>query len=432
LWTFTRTDFKKSSDGGLTPAGRNPARGFYHVYTYDLCVQEAEEDWIWSLQRQETLALVILDIGGAGARPLSGAELKKASRVCTLFAENGMQMIVRPLYDRQGQGMQREPETLALVQTHMRQLLPVIRAFSDCILTVQGLFIGSWGEMHSSRYLDEDSLRTLYGTMRRELGDGISISVRKPQFQRLFADGKGRICTGLYDDAILGSDTDMGTFGWIAERKPGIMWTPELELDFIRQEHARVVCGGELLAAASVYSRREILARMRTMGLTYLNAVHEPAVWEYLGNLYADGQSVSCREEIGRLLGYCYEVCDAQWSAGGMKVVIKNEGFTCCYDSLRLELTAGECKQCVAIDGKNLPAGGQICVQFPIKLREPDGEAHLPVRLCVFHEKTGMPVFFAQDYLAASAAFFEERYRCSSSFEEGMLLGVLSTVNAAT
>lgn len=62
-------------------------------------------------------------------------------------------MILRVCYDTEGKGMEREPQRIFVVQRHMQALGSLAERYADAILTVQGVFVGSWGEMHTSRFL---------------------------------------------------------------------------------------------------------------------------------------------------------------------------------------------------------------------------------------------------------------------------------------
>lgn len=417
---------------GTDETWRNPVRGFYHVYTYDLTAQEPEEDWVWSLEKGERLALVLLDIGGCAERALSDAELAKAGRIFSLFSEHQMQMIVRVVYDREGHGMEREPGTLAQVQAHMRQLSPVLLAYAGHIFVFQGLFIGSWGEMHDSRYLDAESLRTLYRTLCDATGGQLRISVRKPQYQRLLREPDGTIPVGLYDDAILGSDTDMGTFGWIDDLSDETsMWTPLIELSFISRHAGMQPCGGELLAGALTQPWEQVLTRLRTMQLTYLNRVHEPAVWERWAVMQDERALHEQRtrlDTVRRYLGYRYVLREVLFSqradAGVFDITIRNEGFACCYDGLRLELAAAERRAEVRFDGKMLAAGADTRIGLILPLPScADPQVSFPVSLTLYHEKTGLPIYFADAVPCKNQS--------SSAPSAGMDAGVLFTVNAA-
>ena len=420
--------------------GRNPARGFYRVYTYDLTEKEAEEDWVWSLQKEERLALVLLDIGKCADRALSETELAKAERIFSFFRAHHRQMIVRVVYDRNGHGMEREPRSISKVCGHMRQLGPLFARFSTDILTVQGLFIGSWGEMHDSRYLEKEQLTRLYQTLREAAGEAVCISVRKPQYQRMLEAEDGTVCTGLYDDAILGSDTDMGTFGWIDDcTDRQIMWTPCHELEFIDKQAACTPVGGEVLSGALTLTWEEVLTRMRLMQLTYLNRVHEPAVWETWSVARCDslqGDGWTRAEYLRAYLGYRYVLVDVAMSEDPAEgdqicVTLRNTGFACCYDCLRMELGVGKKRLQASFDGKELAAGGETCIVFPLKqvLRGQEIDGAVGLTLALYHEKTGLPIYFANEFLDERRW---DRYRSSSSSAGGIVVGVLSMEKEAT
>lgn len=431
-WSLHRSSWS-ANEYGCDVCRQNPARGFYHVYTYDLTEEEAEEDWIWSLQKDERLALVLLDIGKCAERALSDGELAKAARIFSFFRENGRQMIVRAVYDREGCGLEREPDRIEQVHVHMRQLGPVFAQFSANILTVQGVFIGSWGEMHDSRYLEEPQLLSLYETLREATGGTVCISVRKPQYQRMLAGSEGMVRTGLYDDAILGSDTDMGTFGWIDDNTDRrIMWTPRLELPFIRQQAAKLPVGGEVLAGALDLPWTDVIERMRLMQLTYLNRVHDPALWQEWDRVSCDAQAdLTCTEYLASCLGYRYVLCDVTFSQGAVRgericVTVKNTGFACCYDRLRMELWIGKRRLQTVFDGKTLAVGAVKQIVFDVSeaLAVQESSAPFPVVLALYHEKTGLPIYFSNDFTEARRY---ERYRFNSSPESGSEVGILLT-----
>ena len=438
-WIICRSSWSGQAIGENDRTGKNPARGFYRVYTYDLTEQEAEEDWVWSLQKDERLALVLLDIGKCADRALSDEELAKAARIFSLFRAHQMQMIVRVVYDRHGHGMEREPDTMSQICVHMRQLGPVLAAFSSDIFTVQGLFIGSWGEMHDSRYLAPEQLCLLYETLREVTAGSVCISVRKPQFQRVLTESDGGVRTGLYDDAVMGSETDMGTFGWIDDcTDPQIMWTPRHELAFIEKQAAHTPVGGEVLSGALICPWKDAFARMRRMHLTCLNRVHEPAVWEaWSASDCTDpmGNVVTKEQCLRAYLGYRYVLSDIrlQWEgAQGMQIMItlQNCGFACCYDRLRMEFVVGKKRLQAFFDGKTLAAGGKLVVTYSLEdaLRGQEKDMRFPLVLALYHEKTGLPIYFANE---CPDDIRWEKYRQSSSLSEGIAVGVLSTVKDA-
>ncbi len=435
-WTFRM--FERAADmagsGGRTD--ENPSRGFYHVYTFDITSEEKEEDWVWSLVEGERLALVLLDIGKCACRRISSKELSKAGRIFSFFKSHGRQMILRVVYDAQGHGPESEPDDIGRIVCHMRQLGPVIGAFDSHIFTLQGLWVGSWGEMHSSRFLEKGHLELLYDTLRRETGGGIVISVRKPQYQRMLAGPEGKIAAGLYDDAILASDTDMGTFGWLDDTNDrDSMWTPGLELEFIERCTRHLPCGGEMLSGALRLPWNDAVERMRQMHLTYLNRVHEPALWNAWESMQAgSGQSGPTRLDFVRQhLGYRYELLDLQVRGGpdAAYVLIQNSGFACCYDEMTLELAIGGLVYRQKFPVQDVAPGERAVVRVPVCLAsDPDSGFAEPllVQVGLRHDKTGLVVYFANEYPDERTW---ARYSSSSSLSDGIAAGVLSTENAA-
>lgn len=453
-WIYVRKNWAEEASSNQSLTQKNPMRGLYHVYTYDVTEAEQEEDWVWSLVENETLALVLLDIGKCADRALSEAELAKVGRIFSFFQTHHRQMIVRVVYDRLGHGMECEPRTLEQICQHIQQIAPFLVAYASDILTLQGLLIGSWGEMHDSHYLEKQQLQCLYDTLLRETAGAVCISVRKPQYQRLLQKSE-QSDIGLYDDAILGSETDMGTFGWLTDvSNREIMWTPELEIEYIQKQARQVYCGGEILSGALALPWEAVLARMRQMQLTYVNRVHEPQVWHAWENAACpDLPGSSCLEYVRDHLGYRYVitgVCVLTEDSGqpvGVSVRIKNTGFACCYGMLRLELLIGEKKLQASFDGKMLAAGsardislyGLTNVQM---VQTAMSERALPPKeywqrmiLRLFHVQTGLPIYFANgnetSHESGNDKSEPETYCCSSSSEEGITVGVLLTEKEA-
>ena len=67
--------------------------------------------------------------------------------------------------------MEREPQRIFVVQRHMQALGSLAERYADAILTVQGVFVGSWGEMHTSAYLTEEHIRQMW----EAVNDGVEL-----------------------------------------------------------------------------------------------------------------------------------------------------------------------------------------------------------------------------------------------------------------
>ena len=161
-----------------------PGRGWYHIYTFRLGrPEEVSLDWLPDYPG-ETLALVRLDIRDYASRELDTLALDFAEQIFRAFQERKKEMILRVCYDTEGKGMEREPQRIFVVQRHMQALGSLAERYADAILTVQGVFVGSWGEMHTSRFLRPDQICLLAQTWQEATHHALTLSVRKPEISR--------------------------------------------------------------------------------------------------------------------------------------------------------------------------------------------------------------------------------------------------------
>ena len=74
--------------------------------------------------------------------------------ILEFFKKYDREVILRFVYDEDGKGLENEPDSINLVKRHISQIGEAVLPFKSNILTMQGALIGSWGEMHTSRYAD--------------------------------------------------------------------------------------------------------------------------------------------------------------------------------------------------------------------------------------------------------------------------------------
>ena len=169
--------FQKSEYRESAAPLRNPGCGWYHIYTFpaqppagDSPVSIEEEAWMDDARREEQLALALIDIGAFRTRAITEEALLRVTRILDYFRRNRKQVILRFVYDTEGKCMMKEPLTLSMVKRHMEQLGGIVRTYREDILVVQGVFVGNWGEMHGSKFLDDRSLCELIDTLYQEIG----------------------------------------------------------------------------------------------------------------------------------------------------------------------------------------------------------------------------------------------------------------------
>ena len=142
MWTGrgNRIKFHKTVAEETNVFLHNPGCGWYHVYSF--AVRSSSEQFPEEgesppfLYEEESLALVLIDIGAFQCSELSEGALSYIGCILKYFSCQKKQLILRFAYDTEGRGMEREPSTVSLIKRHMEQLGSVICRYADHILVV--------------------------------------------------------------------------------------------------------------------------------------------------------------------------------------------------------------------------------------------------------------------------------------------------------
>lgn len=263
---------------------RNPDRGFYCLYTFTISDEEetysAEVGKYCRMTPAHTLVLLEINLQNYREGDISQAGLANIDALLDTWAKSGRQLIVRFLYDWDGENLLHEPETLDIILRHIAQTGPLLQRHADAIFTLQGLFVGSWGEMHSTRFGSDDDLRRLAHALVQATGGNLYLSVRTPaQWRAITRRGADRQLAariGLFNDGILASQTDLGTYdspGQGAERR-----TRDRELDFQEKLCAGVPNGGEVVSDNVYNDFENAVNDLSAMHITYLNQDYDREV----------------------------------------------------------------------------------------------------------------------------------------------------------
>lgn len=403
---------------GPAPVG-NPGRGWYHIYTFVLgdggafvppfCYEE------------ETIALALFDIGFYREKLLDREALETIGKVFSFFSDRKRELIVRVAYDTTGRGMEKEPSSFSLIQQHMRQMSSLFLEYRDCILVHQGLFIGSWGEMHGSRFLTKEYLKRLTTVFQKETKGLVRLAFRRPvQYRQVmgkaFPGGKGALGgrktpdgkIGFFNDAMLASRSHMGTFGegdclnagW---EEP---WSPEEEIKFMSPLLKEVPMGGEAVWAHRPLTAGETIRQLRELQVSYLNCVHDEQRLSQWKEMEWEGRSLY--DYIGSRLGYCFTVRKCRLTDGGRKgfrleLEIENIGFSYSYEPFSFWLYQGEnaAEPLVLIEqgGTDLCglAGGEKRI-FTFSAENMSLEEGDKLFLQIKRKKDGREILFANSY----------------------------------
>ena len=294
--TYTTEPFSES-----TEILSNPYQGFYHMIGYTL-----SDDYIptdnFSYQTDsytDSLALVEINLKNYRTTEISETGLTQLDNILTSWSQSpaNTKLILRFLYDWDGLALATEPESLDLILTHMDQISTLINRHCDSIYVMQGIFIGNWGEMHHSHFMDDSSVKTLIQHLHDTIDPSIYLSVRTPaqwrmmnnlydlpqKFPAFGADNSliGRL--GLFNDGMLGSESDLGTYGNTARRdapSPSYQGTRKEELEFQNNLCSYVPNGGEVIYNNNLSDLETSVSALRTMHVSYLNADYDSRVLE--------------------------------------------------------------------------------------------------------------------------------------------------------
>lgn len=347
-------EFKQAKLTETVNVPDNPARGWYTIYTF---MAEEEPDFKaieWCADSTETLALVIINIGAYREKAFDETAVWHIRSILEFFKKHSFDVILRITYDHEGKAVEREPFFFKQVKAHLMQLGPIVKEFADVVFIWQGMLIGNWGEMHTSRFLSPDKLREMWRILCDSLKGNVFFAVRRPSMWRILhpeACGKAGLLeyasTGIFDDAIFGSDSHLGTFGKESKVNTGWdgLWNREEELEFENNLCLRVPNGGEVVCGedyAENFTPQATVEVLQRMHVTYLNQAYDENIlklwkswkWEEAGIW----QNSSLYDYIGQHLGYRFLVKEVTASVIEDKrdrlkitIAIENTGFANCY-----------------------------------------------------------------------------------------------------
>lgn len=381
-WLKKHLAFDKNKDADIqlkesTRALKNPGCGWYHIYTFDL----SKENFLYIDCEEEELVLLLIDIHAfRGCEQIPKEAFEYFSSISPSFEQHDKGIILRIVYDTKGRGMENEPSSIKIVKSHIKQLGSIIcehmskkESLPGKILVHQGLFVGSWGEMHGSKFLSEARMKELSDTFLEATKGSCPIAVRKPVQLRQLSCQKtassplqnaSNTNFTLFNDAIFGSETDLGTYGTILKsalsensEREKTSWTREDELSWQQSFMQQSFCGGEVLGGMNTVSEspgntdypqrtldwNQVVADLAKMHVSYLNSIYSKEVlddWK-AHRIMWNGEEISEYDYIGRHMGYRFTVTQvkisrvsqekkkqtqSQMSKSVIKFTIKNTG----------------------------------------------------------------------------------------------------------
>lgn len=337
---------------------KNPNRGFYFMhgyYIYDDMMDFREpvaRDYC--MDDETTITLIEINLAEFKKGPISSRGLLNIDSLFASLHGINKRLIVRFLYDWDGENEGNEPEDLSIILGHMEQLGPVVNAHADDIFILQGLFIGNWGEMNGTKYANRMDINTLANTLARVTDPNIYLAVRMPMHWRMATDCDYDSTLAkrlsLFNDGMLGSASDYGTYGEQSKIDVGeySYWNREEELEFQSVLCSGVPNGGEVICPNSYNDLDNAIADFSRMHVTYLNNAFDVRVYDKwnrecvsTGDVF-DGQTGKLY--MDNLLGYRLIIADNQMKYHARKdelsisVDFQNIGFAPLYQEPKVML----------------------------------------------------------------------------------------------
>lgn len=449
--------YQAASYQETSAALNNPFRGFYHLYGFILSENDPKDTAgrIRQYINSDSQPLILLQINLSRYTDtdLSDNALTQLNRLLEEIHDSKRQVILRFLYDWDGNGLEAEPKNIEQIQRHMDQVGPVVNRYADAVFLLQGTFTGSWGEMNATNFGTQKDVRLLMNHLAQVTDPSIYLAVRTPSQLRGVTQTRTPVSTdtaydgsvgsrlGLYNDGMLGSISDLGTYDDTPNADttvPEDKGTREEELAFQDNICRFVPSGGEAVIDNPYNDLENALTDLAKMHVTYLSCEHDATVlnkWKntvYHGNDCFDG--VSCYDYIAAHLGYRYVVTDSNITydaldkdSGVLTLTIKNTGFAPAYrlfdGFLSLENMGTGLLHIlpVTLDNRTINGGSQASFSFPVTIDGlPEGDYQLSFFLT--DPYTGQPIQFANEGTDAIGKVILGTLTVEPSSQEGLLV----------
>ena len=294
----------------------NPERGFYAHKQSTNAATLLDKDNLISLRENEGISLILMIyyLKDFIDSPISSVALSNIETNFNTMREAGVKCVLRFAYTWNQNSPPFDPP-VAMAETHISQLTPVLRSGSDVIAVVQAGFIGVWGEWYYTTNFgfpnpDFDKRNKVVDGLLTALPDRKMIQLRTPVLkygicaidhndvvtaETAFSGTKtSRI--GHHNDCFLANETDYGTYVDI-----------ETDKAFLEAETLFLPMGGETCNPSSYSECANSLEQMQRFHWSYLNSdYHLTVLNEWVVN--------GCMPDIKKKLGYRFVLDEGQFT----------------------------------------------------------------------------------------------------------------------
>lgn len=307
-------------------------RGWFSIFPFKLSESYDFEEMRWCLKKEESLVLARINIGEYNQVEIPDTALKNFEKIMEFFRKYEKKIILRFVYDETGQGLINEPSSLKIVLEHIRQTAPIMEKNSDIILTTQGIFVGSWGEMHTSRYINPENIADIIIALYKATNGKIKMAVRRPsQHRDLYNELNVRrlptdeimSMVGIYDDALMASVDDYGTFD---------LSDIGADKNYVAQVAKISPVGGETVNANIENDGQNAIINLKKLHISYLNSQYDSQVLDKWKNEMMPAK-ISVYDYITQNLGAFLNISKVKEDIIGkyVRITVANTGFAALY-----------------------------------------------------------------------------------------------------
>lgn len=304
----------------------NPYRGFYRMSGYILSDGQKPSkaaSWCKKSCKDNPYPLMLLEINlkNYSNTRISTNALKQLDKILNECTRAKKQVVLRFLYDWDGQALSSEPSDLSQIKKHISQLSSTVNSYADCIYILQGALIGNNGEMNNSNYNDINQIRQIMEELDQNIVPDIYLAVRTPAQLRGVLRTRNPLSStnawhgtlesrlGLFNDGMLGSVYDLGTYDDTPLQSDSAIdeqGTRSEELLFQEKLCQYVPNGGEVTVDNEYNDLDNAITDLFQMHVSYLNSEHDADVLDKWKSSVYTGNTADASDVFSGCTGYDY------------------------------------------------------------------------------------------------------------------------------
>ncbi|OUM63558.1 carbohydrate-binding module family 18 protein [Piromyces sp. E2] len=253
-----------------------------------------------------------------------------------------------------------EPTNINQVLRHVEQVADIINEYKDIIYIARGVLIGTWGEMHGSKFSNLDGYTKIMKKMHKLIDPSIYLSVRTPEQRRgilnkikeensSMAEQLSKRL-GHFNDGLFDRETDSGTY---TSREYTLSDIKQYPYEFVRyyrdyeEEYQNKVSltvpnGGESVynEADTTYKSFDVSDKhSRKIRLSYLNPRHHQSVYTHWESTKPSIKNWgNGKDYIGKHLGYRYVLRESSLNNNILNIKFENVGYAPSYKDFQTKL----------------------------------------------------------------------------------------------